>query len=94
MAGKPEDISQEAWDAAGQVMMLSMRKARHMAEPMNPTEFIARAIMAATAAERQFISNALNAAKYLPSQGMDGEMEAFNDGIDECVSIVRNRGEA
>lgn len=49
---------------------------------------IADAIVQARSQAYEELEAALTAKKYLPSQGIDAEMEAFNDGLDEAISIV------
>lgn len=95
---KPADISQEAWDAAGQVMVLSMRMARHMAEPMDPMAFIARAIMAATLAERErWAAAATYFDRYCQDEAEDVEncvcgRQQHEDA--QAFAAIRKRGEA
>lgn len=50
--------------------------------------YVERAILQARSQAYEGLRSALIAKKYLPSQGMDAEMEAFNDGLDEAIALV------
>lgn len=51
-------------------------------------ESVALAIIQARSQAFEELEAKLTAKKYLPSQGIDAEMEAYNDGLDEAISII------
>ena len=91
---KPEDISQEAWDAA-----LSVQDEIPYGDGdwfTTSIEAVARAIIAATTAEREAIIQVCEAEKtaflspeYASTQPIGSICERF--AIDECIGAIRKR---
>lgn len=88
---KPDDVSQEAWDAANRACMAAISSG----EKYGPA-VIARAITAAVAAEREAIMELCReqqtlflSTEYASNQPMGSLCERF--AIEECIAAIRNR---
>jgi len=91
---KPEDVSQEAWDTAEEIMdwiKIVVVQTLSTAEEVALKECAARLRVGTQEEERCIIVEELTELKYKPSQGIDGEMASFNDGVDACIRAVNKR---
>lgn len=92
---KPQDIAQDAWDAAVSVIEDIPGRGPY---GVVAAEDVARAIMAAKAEEREAIVQLCEAEKvgflspeYASNQPLGSLLERF--AIDECIRAIRKRGE-
>lgn len=82
-----DDDLPEFYIEAAQVVV-GMHPFPSAAETGIAIEAVRRTILQARSKAFEELEAKLTAKKYLPSQGIDAEMEAYNDGIDEAISII------
>ena len=91
MTTKPDDISQEAWDAAGSIKPLPAFKFAEWAQVLHAD--IARAIMAAKAEEREACAAVAN-NELARQSGSDAWANGYRSACAEIADRIRKRGEA
>ena len=80
---KPVEIPESIWEAAKAAVAEIGESEVHDVEP------VAWTILAYFRSHQEAVLQKLEKQRYLPSQGIDQEMQCFNDGIDAAIDVIK-----